>query len=58
MVQALKGGYDLSINSVIVDIKAWASILLSLNFDYTPKALNWHAHRLAKFCHSIRLDVG
>lgn len=58
VVQALKGGYDLSINPIIVDIKALASMFLSLNFDYIPKALNGHSHRLVKFCHSIRQDVG
>lgn len=58
VVQALKGGYSLSIIPIILDTKALTSLFLSIDFDYIPRALNGQAHRLVKVCDLIGQDVG
>lgn len=48
---------DWSINQIILDIKPLTSLFCSVEFDYIPRALNGHAHKLAKFCYFARQDV-
>ena len=55
VVYALKGGLDWSINSIILDIKSLASLFLSVDFEFIPRAQNEKARRLAKFC--LKQDV-
>ena len=59
MVQALKGDYDWSINSIIlgIGIKVLVPLFYFVDFDYILKALNRQAHVLAKLCYSARQDV-
>lgn len=57
MVQALKGDYDWSINSIILDIKGLAVLFYFVDIDYILKILNWQAHMLAKFCYYARQDA-
>lgn len=58
VVQALKGGYDQSINPIILEIKALASLCYFVDLHHIPRALNEKVHRLAKVCYSISQGVG
>lgn len=57
VIHALKGGFDWSIKSIILDIKSLDSLFLSVDFEFIARALNEQAYRLANFCFSIRRDV-
>lgn len=57
VVQNLKGDQDRSINPIISNIKALATLFHCVEFDYIPRALNLQAHMLANFYFSTRQDV-
>lgn len=58
VVKALRRYYDWSTYPIILDMKALASLLSFVEFEYVPRALNGQAHRLAKFCYYVRQELG